>query len=76
MLLVGNLKVLLNLNYFHYMVFSYLTKYFGCKIEIQSNSTILGEEQNNYTTKTVNASIAYDLHISFTLKIAYLKWII
>ena len=43
------------------MVFSYLTKYFGCKIEIQSNSTILGEEQNNYTTKTVNASIAYDL---------------
>ena len=58
------------------MVFSYLTKYFGCKIEIQSNSTILGEEQNNYTTKTVNASIAYDLHISFTLKIAYLKWII
>ena len=43
------------------MVFSYLTKYFGYKIEVQSNSTILGEEQNNYTTKTVNAFIAYDL---------------
>ena len=59
--MVGNLKALLNLNYFYYMVFSYLTKYFGYKIEVQSNSTILGEEQNNYTTKTVNASIAYDL---------------
>ena len=58
MLLVGNLKVLLNLNYFRYMVFSYLTKYFGYKIEVQSNNTLLDEEQNSYTTKTVNA---YDL---------------
>ena len=36
-------------------------KYFGCKIGIQFNNSLLVEEQNNCTTKTVNAYIVYDL---------------
>ena len=35
-------------------------KYFGYKIRIQFNDTPLVFEQNNYTTKTVNAYIVYD----------------
>ena len=36
-------------------------KYFGYKIGIQLNNTPLVVEQNNYTTKIVNAYIVYDL---------------
>ena len=36
-------------------------KRFGYQIGIQFNSTLLVVEQNNYTTKIVNAYIVYDL---------------
>ena len=36
-------------------------KYFGNKIGIEFNNTLLFVEQNNYTTKIVNAYIVYNL---------------
>ena len=47
MLLVGNRKVCLNLNLFHYMLLSYhkIIKYLGYEIGIQFNNSPLVVEQ-------------------------------
>ena len=60
MLLVGNQKDYILLNLFYNILFSCIT-WNGYKIEIKFNKSVLIVEQNNYTTKIINASIVYDL---------------
>ena len=62
MLLFQNLTICLNPTNHLHGTFLPNIKYFGCKIEIQCNNTPLAVEQNNYTAKTVNAYIVYDLY--------------
>ena len=59
MLLVENLKAFLNLNFFHYLVLSYLTqKSLGYKIGKQFNNIPIVVGQRNYTTKSVNVTLS------------------
>ena len=59
MLILGNWKVHVNLNFFHYILPS--TKPSGYKIGIKFSNTPLVVEPNNSATKIVNAYIIDDL---------------
>ena len=61
MLFVGNRQECILLNLHHYTLLSCITNLFAYIIGTQSDKSASVVEENNYTTKIINAYTVYDL---------------